>query len=78
VTTNIIDRLNGLKIQIDQGKTEKTRAETNLQNYTRQRDEVVKEMSELGVTPETVDAEIERLDQEIEEGLRQAEELLRG
>ncbi len=75
---NITARLNNLKSQIEQGKTEKTRAETNLESYTKQRDEVVLQMQGLGVTPETVDAEIERLDQEIEDGLKQAEELLKG
>jgi chromosome segregation ATPase len=75
---DITVRLNSLKSQIDKGKTEKTRAEANLESYTKQRDEVVAEMQELGVTPETVDAEIERLDKKIEESLKQAEELLRG
>ena len=74
--TDITARLNSLKTQIEQGKVEKTRAETNLQNFMKQRDEVVKEMADLGVTPETVDQEIERLEQEIEESLKQAEELL--
>lgn len=73
---DVTERLNSLKSQIEKGKTEKTRAETNLQTYEKQRDEIVAEMAELGVTPETVDAEIERLDAEIEEGLKQAEELL--
>ena len=71
-------RLNSLKAEIERGKTEKTRAETNLQNYTKQKDEVVAQMAELGVTPETVDAEITKLDQEITDGLAKAEELLRG
>ena len=75
---DVTARLNSLKSQIETGKVEKTRAETNLQNYTKQRDEVVKEMAELGVTPETVDAEIARLDAEVEADLAKAEELLRG
>jgi len=76
--TDITARLNNLKTQIEQGKIEKTRAETNLQNYTKQRDDIVAQMAELGVTPETVDNEIERLEQEIEADLAKAEELLRG
>lgn len=75
---DITVKLNNLKTQIEKGKVEKTRAETNLESYTKQRDEIVKEMAELGVTPETVDAEIERLDTEIEADLAKAEELLRG
>lgn len=76
--SDITARLNNLKTQIEQGKIEKTRAETNLQNYTKQRDDIVAQMAELGVTPETVDNEIERLEQEIEADLAKAEELLKG
>jgi len=75
---DITARLNNLKSQIDQGKTEKTKAEANLESYTKQRDEVVAEMQELGVTPETIDGEIERLDKEIEADLKKAEELLKA
>jgi len=75
---DVAARLNSLKSQIEKGKVEKTRAETNLESYMKQRDEVVAQMAELGVTPETVDGEIERMDKEIEEGLQQAEELLKG
>ncbi len=76
--TDVTARLNNLKKKIEEGKVEKTRAETNLQNHTRQRDEIVTEMAELGVTPETVTQEIERLDAEIEADLARAEELLQG
>jgi septation ring formation regulator EzrA len=75
---DITARLDALKRQIEQGKIEKTRAETNLQTYEKQRDEIVAQMAELGVTPETVDAEIKQLNWEIKDGLRQAEELLEG
>ncbi len=75
---DVTNRLNSLKAEIERGKTEKTRAETNLESYTKQKDEVVAQMAELGVTPETVDAEITKLDQEIVDGLAKAEELLRG
>ena len=78
VNRDITARLNNLKSQIDTGKTEKTRAETNLESYTKQRDEVVKEMAELSVAPETVDAEIARLEAEVEADLSKAEELLSG
>ncbi len=75
---DITARLSSFKSQIEQGKVEKTRAETNLESYTKQRDEIVAQMTELGVTPETVDAEIDRLETEIEADLGKAEELLKG
>jgi chromosome segregation ATPase len=75
---DVTARLNNLKAQIEKGKVEKTRAETNLALYTKQRDEIIAQLAELGVTPEGLDAEIARLDQEIAENLARAEELLRG
>ncbi|MGB9903673.1 MAG: hypothetical protein ACPLQO_03265 [Desulfotomaculales bacterium] len=71
-------RLNNLKGLIEKGKAEKARAEANLETYTKQRDEIISELKALGVEPENLDAEIARLDREIEEALARAEELLRG
>lgn len=75
---SIETRLNNLKAQIEQGKREKAMAEANLETYTKRKEELVAQLAELGVTPETVDAEIARLDAEIEENLTKAEALLRG
>lgn len=71
-------RLNNLKAQIERGKAEKAKAEANMETYTKQRDEIVAQLAELGVTPDNLEAEILKLDGEIEEGLTRAEELLRG
>ncbi len=76
--SNVTERLTNLKEQIERGKTEKAKAETNLEHYTKQRDDLVAEMADMGVTPETVDAEIEKLDKEIQESLTKAEELLKN
>ncbi|HOV80372.1 MAG TPA: hypothetical protein PK728_09750 [Bacillota bacterium] len=75
---DITARINGLKAQIEKGKVEKARAEANLAMYEKQRDEIITQLAELGVTPENVDAEIAQLDREIEENLARAEQLLRG
>jgi chromosome segregation ATPase len=75
---DITARINGLKAQIEKGKVEKARAEANLAMYEKQREEIIAQLAELGVTPENVDAEIARLDREIEEALARAEQLLRG
>lgn len=76
--TDITARLNNLKVQIEKGKTEKTRAEAGLENYTKQREEIIREIRELGVEPKNLEAEIDRLTKENEEALGRAEELLRG
>jgi chromosome segregation ATPase len=76
--SDVTDRLNTLKAQIEQGKTEKAKAEANLDVYTKQKEDLVKQLAEMGVTLETLDGEIERLDREIAAGLDQAEALLKG
>ncbi len=76
--TDILARLNNLKAQIEQGKTEKAKAQANLETFTKQRDEIIAQLAQLGVTPENLDAEIARLNQEIMANLEQAEALLKG
>lgn len=71
-------RLNDIKALIEKGKTEKAKAEANLESYTKQENDIIRELAELGVTPENLDAEIARLQTEEEEALARAEELLRG
>ncbi|NLI12501.1 MAG: hypothetical protein GX425_07740 [Peptococcaceae bacterium] len=78
IKTDVTARLNSLKAQIEKGKAEKARAEANLETYTKQRDEIIGELKSLGVEPENLDAEIARMDQEIEDALAKAEELLKG
>ena len=73
-----IARLNNLKTQIDNGKTQKARAEANLETYTKQLDDVKAEVRVLGVEPtvEALEAEIAKLDADIVESLAKAEQLL--
>ena len=73
---NVITRLNNLKAQIDQGKNEKARAEANKETYEKQKQEIINQLAEVGVAPENLDAEISRLDSEIQQGLAKAEQLL--
>lgn len=72
------ERLNNIKALIEKGKTEKAKAEANLESYTKQENDIIRELAELGVAPENLDAEIVRLQKEEEEALARAEELLRG
>lgn len=77
-TANTTERLNNLKLQIEEGKAQKARAEANLETYTKQLDETKEEIRTLGVEPtsKALDAEIARLDAEIAESLAEAEGLL--
>ena len=74
------DRLISLKKQIEEGKTQKARASANLETYTKQLEDIKLEIKALGVEPtvEALDAEIKKLDVEIESKLLRAEELLSG
>jgi len=74
---DVLTRLNSLKTQIEQGKNEKARAEANKETYEKQKQEIIAQLAELQVAPENLDAEIVRLDAEIQQGLTKAEELLK-
>ena len=74
--TDITGRLNNLKSQIETGKTEKAKAQANLETYTKQQEELIAQLGQLGVKPENLDAEIAKLDQEIAANLAEAEKLL--
>ena len=81
MTTDVTDvtvRLDRLKQQIETGKAEKVRAQTNLETYTKQLDDVKAEIESMGVEPsvDALGAEIARLDAEILESLNKAEGLL--
>lgn len=73
---DVSTRLNSLKAQIEQGKNEKARAEANKETYEKQKQEIIAQLAELQVAPENLDAEIQRLDSEIQQGLVKAEQLL--
>ena len=73
---DVLTRLNSLKAQIEQGKNEKARAEANKETYEKQKQEILNQLAEMQVSPENLDAEIARLDTEIQQGLAKAEQLL--
>lgn len=75
---DVMTRLNILKAKIEQGKTEKAKAEANIESYTKQKEDIIAQLMELGVAPENLDSEIERLEREIDNSLSRAEELLQG
>ncbi len=77
-TGDVTAKLNDLKAQIDRGKAEKIRAQTNLETFSKQKEEIRQQLAELNVLPENLDQELLRLDGEIAENLAKAEELLRG
>lgn len=75
-TNNEAIRLQQIKATIDRGRTEKARAEATLESLQKQEEEIHRQLAELGVKPENLEAEIERLKVEIADQLSQAEALL--
>lgn len=70
----IKDRIEAAKKKLEEAERAKTRAEAQLEAATKQCDDVVKEMEKLGVTPDTIEEEINRLTASVEENLKAVEE----
>lgn len=76
VATDYAVELNQLKSAIEKAKTERAKAEANKETLEKRREELLAECKALGVEPEDLAAEIERLDTAIQDGLKQARELI--
>ena len=70
---DIKERIEKAKERLETAKNAKTTAETQLEAAQEQCDKVVEEMKQLGVTPDTIEAEITRLSESIEENLKNVE-----
>lgn len=71
-------RLKYLREKIDQAKTEKAKAEANLEHAEAEIQRLTAELAQdYGLEPEQLDAEIERLDREILKHLDRAEGIMR-
>lgn len=68
--------LNQLRAAIEKAKTERAKAEANKETLEKRREELLSECKALGVEPDDLAAEIERLDAAIQDGLKQARELV--
>lgn len=69
-------RINQIKESLDKAKNMRIRAETRLEQLNKQKEEILEELKTLGVAPEQMDGEIERLRSEIEDLLGKAEKLI--
>ena len=70
------ERIEAAKVNLEKAKQAKTRAETNLETATKQKEEVVQKMTAEGVTPETIEAEITNLEAGIADDLTKVEGLI--
>lgn len=78
VTTSVEERLNSLKVRIDKAREDKARAEATIEQLEAQRQQILDELKQLGVTEAELPGEIDRLQREIEEQLMAAETLIGG
>lgn len=78
VVTSVEDRLNSLKLRIDKAREDKARAEATIEQLDAQRQQILSELEQLGVTEAELPEEIDGLQRKIEEQLAAAEALLGG
>lgn len=77
-TTDLSATLQRYKQQAEQMQTEHARAEAQLEQIARQREEALRELAELGVTEDGLQAEIDRIDAETAQLLEEIRRHLEG
>ncbi len=70
------EKLNELKMNLEKANRFKIRAESKLEELNSRKEELLKELHQYGIEPENLNDEIEKLKKEIEDGIREANELL--
>lgn len=69
-------KINALKSAIERGKTDRAKAEANKESYEKRLAEIDAEITALGFAPDNVDTEIEKLGQQINSALADAQSLI--
>ena len=73
---NYEKELNNLKSNLEKAKDLKYKAEARLEQLNQQEEEIINELIELGVKPEDLDKEIDKLSLEIDNLFKEANNLL--
>ncbi|AEV68962.1 hypothetical protein [Acetivibrio clariflavus] len=69
-------RINQIKESLDKAKNMRIRAEARLEELNKQKEEILRELKELNVSPDQLDDEISKLKSEIEELMERAQNLI--
>lgn len=69
-------KISQLKENLDKAKNMRIRAEARLEQLTKQKQDIMDEITALGIKPEELDSEIEKLHNEIKELIKKAEEMI--
>ncbi|OXZ38657.1 hypothetical protein [Finegoldia magna] len=73
---NTNERFNNIKKRLDKAKEEKNRAEIALESLEKQKEDILNQLKELNIDPKNLESEITKLQNQIEQDLQKAEELL--
>ena len=73
---NTNERFNNIGERLDKAKEEKNRAEIALETLEKQKEDILNQLKELNIDPENLESEITKLQNQIEQDLQKAEELL--
>lgn len=71
-------RLETLKENLDKAKLNKVKYEERLNILIKEKEDIIKEIKNLGIAPENLDEEIKNLEREISKDIEKAESLLSG
>jgi chromosome segregation ATPase len=69
-------KINQIKESLDKAKNMRIRAEARLEELNKQKEEIMRELKDLGVSPESLDSEIGNLKSEIEDLLDKAQKII--
>lgn len=70
------EEITKLKQDIEKAKGARIRAEARLEELNRQKQDILNQLTILGVSPENLDDEIKKLDQEITDKISQVKQML--
>ncbi|MDP4181377.1 MAG: hypothetical protein Q8942_09825 [Bacillota bacterium] len=76
MTVDYNKTISELKEKLDSAKNKRIRAEARMEQLNKQKQDVLKELEELGVKPDELEAEIERLKNDIEIMITEANKML--
>lgn len=76
MNTNYEEKLQTLKEKIERAKNIKIKAETKLEALQKQKEEIIKQLEDMGINPNELEKEIKRLESEIITLIKDIEESL--
>lgn len=70
------DQIKNLREKIEAAKNLRYKAEVRLENLEKQEKEILSQLQELGVQPDSLDQEIERLEKEIKHEIEEVRKMI--